>query len=323
MTPREQEQILEWDRAFEGEISPGLVTTDDPRSGDLEQFCEELENLTSGVCVARKEGGAEDLPAITLGHSFIYHGVPLGHELAPFLEALSGGDLTGRSFSRAEKDRLHRSDLPALLRLFVTPQCRFCPSMVRQLLPITAENESIRLAIVDGTLFPEEAQSERIQSVPTLLLDRQYRWTGSVPLHELLEVLANRDPVRLGPSSLENMLKAGDASRLADLMLDREMIFPAFIELLAHSKWSVRLGAMVVIEEITERNPVLALQAAGPLWKKFESAGEQVKGDIIHVLGELSDSHLIPSLKGIATGDYGADIREAAEEALEKIAGRG
>ncbi len=323
MTHQEEEQIRMWAAGLSREVRLRFVGTEDQRSQEIAKFCEELEALASGVHVSREEGDAGDLPAIAIGHTITYHGVPLGTELGPFLEALSGKGLRGNALSRAEKDRLQNIDLPALLKLFVTPQCRYCPGMVRQILPLPAENETIRLAIVDGTLFPEEARSERIQSVPTLLLDLQFRWTGSVILHELLEVLEKRDPVNLGPSSLESLLKVGDASRLAGLMLGREIIFPALIDLLAHRKWSVRLGAMVVIEEIAERNPALALQAAAPLWQKFESADGQVKGDIIHVLGEVSDRHFIPSLEAILTGDYGGDIKEAAEEALEKILGRG
>ena len=37
-------------------------------------------------------------------------------------------------------------------------------------------------------------------------------------------------------------------------MLDAQEIIPSIYELLIHDKWSVRLGAMVVMEEISEKN---------------------------------------------------------------------
>lgn len=321
MTPHEQEQIRKWGRAVSVKTRIQLLRTEDPRSRELARFCEDLAGLAPGIHVTREEGAPGDLPAIGIGDSITIHGVPIGTELAPFLDALSGRH-EGYALSGADRRRLERVDLPALLRLFVTPQCGFCPGVVRQLLALASASRSIHLVIVDGTLFPEVARSEKIQSVPTLILDTMFRWTGSVKLQELLAVIESRDPVTLGSSSLENMLKQGEASRLAGLMLQQETIFPALIDLLAHRKWPVRLGAMVAMEEIAERRPELARTVAGPLWQKFEAAEEQAKGDILHVLGEIADRRYVSALLRVRDGAYGKEITEAAKEALEKIAER-
>lgn len=323
MNRQEEAQIKKWSRDLSQEVPLRFLWTEDHRSREIAQFCKDLERLAPQVQVKKEEGDPKELPGVSAGRGITYHGVPLGTELQPFLEALSGAGITASPGSEKEKFRLERIDLPVLLRLFVTTHCHFCPAMVRQLIPLPAANDSIRLAIVDGVLFPEAAKSEKIQSVPTLLLDTLFRWTGSVSLNELLEVLGNRDPASLGPSSLENMLNEGDASRLANLMLKRKMVFPAFIDLLAHRKWSVRLGAMVAMEEMAEIDPNLALQVAAPLWQKFENADEQTKGDIIYVLGEVAGRNLVPSMEKVLAGDYGGEIKEAAEEALEKIVQRG
>ena len=115
------------------------------------------------------------------------------------------------------------------------------------------------------------------------------------------------------------MLNAGNASQLAAMMLDSEKIFPAFIELLVNTTMFVRLGAMVVMEEIADQNPEIAAQVIEPLWKRFHGVADQVKGDILYVFGELSAAKSVPMLKAVINGAYSEEVKEAAREALEKI----
>ncbi|MBW2664117.1 MAG: hypothetical protein JRD93_19605 [Deltaproteobacteria bacterium] len=103
------------------------------------------------------------------------------------------------------------------------------------------------------------------------------------------------------------------------MMLDKEIIFPAFIELLAHEKWPVRLGAMVVLEYITEKNRELAAQVISLLWKLFHDVNDQVKGDIVHIFGETGDYEIIPKLKTLLSGLYNNEVKSAAKEAIDKI----
>ncbi|MBE9569841.1 MAG: thioredoxin family protein [Proteobacteria bacterium] len=217
------------------------------------------------------------------------------------------------------QDHLEKIKLPAVLRLYVSQQCPFCPVTVRQIIPLPAANEFIQLTIIDCTLFPEMAQSNRIQSVPTVLLDEQFRWTGSLRLEELVEIMTNRDPAKLGTSTLKRMLKEGNAAQLAEMMLDKERIFPAFLDLLIHKKWPIRLGAMVAMEEIADRNSELAAQVIDPLWERFHQVEDPVKGDIVYILGESGDYKIVPRLQMILDSQYNTEVKEAAKEAIEKI----
>ncbi|OQY43185.1 MAG: hypothetical protein B6240_13015 [Desulfobacteraceae bacterium 4572_87] len=81
------------------------------------------------------------------------------------------------------------------------------------------------------------------------------------------------------------------------MMLERKMIFPNFYELLASEKWSVRLGAMVVMEEIIERDRKLAGQCVEPLWEKLPHLNGQVQGDVVYILGEAGTRDFIPRLE--------------------------
>jgi hypothetical protein len=150
-------------------------------------------------------------------------------------------------------------------------------------------------------------------------LEDQFRWTGSVALEELVDTIGSRDPLSLRPASLERMIKEGEAGRLAVMMMEAGKLFPAFYEILTHDKWPIRLGAMVVIEEIAEKKPDLAAEALSPLWAGFQEASVQIQGDILHVFGEIGDPRSVSWLEAVLSGNFDEEVKEAAREAAEKI----
>jgi glutaredoxin len=241
------------------------------------------------------------------------------YELQPFLEALAALESNSLKIAEPLKILLKKNKLPASLTIFITPQCTFCPQMVRRLITLPMTDENLQLTIIDGTLFPEMVQTLRIRAVPTILLGDQFRWTGSVPLEELIDTINTRDPVSLRPASLESIIKEGGAGRLAAMMLEAEKLFPAFYDVLTHDKWPIRLGAMVVIEEIVGKNPDLAAEALSPLWDRFHGASNQIQGDILHVFGEIGDPRSVSWLETVLSGNFDREVKEAAREALNKI----
>jgi hypothetical protein len=322
MTPQEEAQIRKFNNELSADIDVGLVMTGDGRSKEFEHFCEDLIRLAPKIRLTREEGEPEETPAIQVRHALVYHAVPLGKELPPFLNALSASDGGAENIPTSIGDHLKRIHVPAMLRLFISQQCPFCPATVQRITPLVEANELIHLTIIDCTLFPEMAEANQIQSVPALLLDKQFRWTGSFLIEEVIEVITNRDPAELGSLSLERMLKEGNAAKLAEMMLESGHIFPSLFDLLTHHKWPVRLGAMVVMEEVTSRNPELATQVVDPLWERFQHVEDPVKGDIIHVLGESGNHRILPWMRKVLDGEYDAEVKEAAREALEKIGNR-
>ena len=86
-----------------------------------------------------------------------------------------------------------------------------------------------------------------------------------------------------------------------------------------HTKWPVRLGAMVVMEEIIEKNPNLAAQTITPLWQRFDEVDNRVKGDLIYILGQMAPTKTMPLLESVLNGEYAAEVKEAAKEAMEDL----
>lgn len=163
------------------------------------------------------------------------------------------------------------------------------------------------------------AASDNIHSAPTVLLEDQFRWTGSIQIQEVVDMILNRNPSQISAASLKAMFEDGSAVAVANMMLDRGEIFPAFMDLLVHEKWPVRLAAMVVFETIAEENRKLAGQTIPFLWDCFSRAEDTVKGDILYLLGNAGDKTVIPKIETLLDGPYPVEVIDAAKEALETL----
>jgi len=318
-TDPEKKQLLELNRALSQDITIGLTGSGHPHSQVFHEFCDDLAQLVPKIKITHEDVSAQQPPQLLIGSGLRYQALPTGLEIGPFIEALTALDSKPLQIAESTKIRLKKNSLPATLTVFMAPHCTYCPKVISQLIPLSMIEAGVQLFVIDGTLFPETAQRHRIQSVPTILLDEQFRWTGSVPIDEIIDAISTRNPALLGATSLESLLKEGQASHLAALMLDAQEIFPAFYDLLIHDKWPVRLGAMVVIEEIAAQAPKIASEIIEPLWGRFEQVSDQIKGDLLYLFGEIGDIRAIPWLEAVSAGKFDAEVIEAAKEALDKI----
>ncbi len=316
MTPKEETQFRDASRGVPHDTILRLVTTADERSSEMAQFCKRLAVLIPQVSIAHEDRPGPEHPFILLPNGVRYQGIPKGNEVQPFVDALAG---TIPPLSDPLRERLNAAACPAALDLYVIPHCTYCPQVIRRLMPLASASSHIRLSIIDGAMYPEQAKQNSIKSVPTLILDGQFRWTGSIDLKDVVALMVTRDPASLGPASLEMMLKEGAARRLAQMMAERGAIFPALVELLCHDQWPVRLGAMVTVEELYALRPELARQVIDPLWNRFGAVSDPVKGDILHVFGEIGGPPVVPKITAVLGDTAPEEVKEAAEEALGKI----
>lgn len=318
ISEKEKKQIENWGRTLKDDIFIRLVLTEDKRSRTFQDFCKEIEHIVPKITIKQEKDEDSKLPVIQIGNVG-YQAIPLDRELEPFLSALAGDDNRIQNIPLSVQGKLLQVKIPAYLKVYIMPDCPFCSAAVKQVLLLAAASESIRLTVVDGALFPEIAASDKIRSAPTVLLDDQFHWSGSIQIHDIVDMILNRDPSRLSASSLKAMFEEGGAAGVAKMMLDTDKIFPAFMELLVHTKWPVRLAAMVVFETIAEKNQPLVQQTIPFLWDSFSRAEDTVKGDILYLFGISGDKEIIPKLKTVLNGPYAVDVKEAAEEALEAL----
>ncbi len=293
MTLNEEMQFRKAGREVPSGTVVRLRPTADERSLAMTEFCERMAKLLPHVSIARDEDAEKVYPSMLLPNGVHYRGIPTGTEVPPFIQALTGKipPLGARLGARLAAG----SPAPAGVDLFVAPRCTFCPDAARQVMPLAASSRLIRVTVIDAALFPEIAREE------------------------VVDLLVARDPVIMGPAALEMLLKEGAARRLARMMADRNRIFPALMDVLCHEQWPVRLGAMVVVEELSAMAPDLGREAIDALWSRFELAGDQVKGDILFLCGEVGSSRIVPRIAAVLQRGVSAEVKEAAEEALAKL----
>ncbi|MCP3951913.1 MAG: hypothetical protein GY697_06800, partial [Desulfobacterales bacterium] len=245
MTPNDQKQLKAWLADRQDALELELISDQSEQAGVLEKFCTQLKDIAPEIKIKKRSPDSDaELPAILIGSRLKYQAVPLGPELGPFLEALTR-QIDPADTAPAGVNTLDALTIPAHLQVYIAPQCPHCPQTVGQLLPLLKANDNISISIIDGTLFTEMAGDAQIKAVPTVILDTDFRWTGSVDMAELTETIINRDPVKLGPRTLRSFIDDGRASDLAQMMITANAVFPALIDLITHDLWSIRLGAMV------------------------------------------------------------------------------
>jgi hypothetical protein len=181
---------------------------------------------------------------------------------------------------------------------------------------LAAQQKMIHLKVIDAVMFSEKAKADGVSSVPTVFLDDQFRWTGSVQLPEIIDVMLNRDPSQLSGETLKQILYDGKASELARMMADYGKVFPGLYELLTNTMWPVRLGAMVTMEYLAGLRSDLTAEVIEELWRRFDQVEDAVKGDILYLFGETRPENAREKLEAVIRGDYAQMVKDSASDAL-------
>ena len=84
----------------------------------------------------------------------------------------------------------------------------------------------------------------------------------------------------------------------------------------------IRLGAMVGMEYVAERDPSLTGTALEAVWSRLSVLDTPVKGDMIYLIGELGDPSWTPRLEALLAEAQPEEIRDAIQEAREKISNK-
>jgi hypothetical protein len=322
MTPLEIRQVSDWAASQTQSHDLFLTDTFHPEQPAFDAFASELARTAPCIRITASDRRRQ-IPTFFISENIGFSALPLGKELTPFLEALAflAEPLPLPENLDAQLKRIHR---PCHLTLFIAAECPHCPDMVRRLIPLAAHTEHIFLDIIDGHLFPEIAEKHRVLSVPCLILESDFRWTGPVDPGEILTQIIDQDPSRLSAETFRQILEQGEADWISRQMIQSDTLFQGFLDLLLHPEWSVRLGAMVVVEHLTENAPALAARLCPVLMKAFDHVSDiSIQGDIFYILGETGNQTTAAWIETKMPGLTHPDLKEAAEDALSAIGDRG
>jgi hypothetical protein len=319
-TLQELEELRTWNEALTGPVELVLRATSDPRTGPLESFALAFSRVADRVRFTRLRGPSDSAPAFEIGSGWHYHGAPRGRELSPFLKILANGAPGAPLLTKSVQEFLRRVERPATLQVCVMPDCVHCPFVVSALAPLPFFNSRLTIELFDLSLFPEIAEQKGIKSVPVVLFGNAVRWTGPLQIQEVLRVLARAGDADPDAELMARMLREGSAEQLVSMVLERNRLFSDFPEVVTHFEWSVRLGAMVVLETVAEVNPELARSVLAPLWEHKTALDHTQLGDLLYLTGELGDGGWIETLDGFLREATDPELLEAGREALAKLA---
>ncbi len=342
----EKKTLLALEKSQKIPIQVTLIPSNHEQNPFFEDFCEALLQCTSKIELI-KATDKKELPAIVLQENMVFHAIPQGKIFSSFIEALlassssSSSNFSSNSSSNSSATpssypklpnvlhlspetaaNLSRIEVPVELKLYIANQCPHCPGVLNTLLSLAAACSQIHLKIIDGTLFTDHALKDNVLSAPCLILDNDFRWSGGATPEEITDMIINRDPSVLSTSSLRMILEDGKADWIVRRMMEHNSIFPGFTGLVTHGIWSVRLGAMVVLEELAEKAPELAVQIGQELLKHFNDSDTPIQGDILYALGETGDERIKQKIIELMGNLNEPDLIEAAQEAVDAIEAR-
>ncbi|OQX62959.1 MAG: hypothetical protein B5M56_04530 [Desulfococcus sp. 4484_241] len=311
--------ITEWAAGLTGTVEVGLDFSGTHEGKQLDEFCRCLEDAAPLVTVVRDQAANNREPCIRAGSNITYQAVPSGKELELFLGVLSGGPSPGKGGRLAEGGFAERIKSPVALDVYISAACPFCPTVVAEFLEVAGSLPFICLNVVDGLLFRDKSEQAQVKSVPTVVLDGRFRWTGKVDPSEVLDVAASGKDAELGFETLKSIIGSGNAEEAARMMIERGEIYPAFFDILTDSLWPVRLGAMVVFEYIAaSRDDRLIRRVVDGLWERFGSLPDEVKADMIQMLGESGHTLAMERIRSLFAGSCTGIVRDAVKEVLGK-----
>ncbi len=323
-----RQMITNWHQDNHIKVDIRCTALDHDARKSFDGFCEAFSRLAPGVKILPVESETNppplsvNLPGLILKENIFYAALPLERELAPFLDGLTLIHTRTPLPDKAVLQKLNQIKVPCHLTLYIARQCPHCPGVVNAVFPLAVFCDNIRLTIIDGSLFPEAAQKDKVMSAPCLILDNEFRWTGAVGAEEILAMILDRDPAALSAESLKHIIEEGNAQWVADQMVQARAIFPGFIALLLHDIWSVRLGAMVVVESLSEEHPDLAVEICPLLIQAFDRHETPVQGDILYALGQAGDRETEHWIRDRLKDLSHDDLKDAAQEAIEEILSR-
>ena len=147
-------------------------------------------SLTSDVA---KEFGIEHHPAMVLHgkepYKVKFYGIPAGHEFAALIGGIMDVSAGVAPLPPDVIEDIKSIDKPIRIRVFVTPQCPYCPGMTRLAHQAAIINPLITSEMFESLEFQEEATRFEVFGVPKTIFNETVTVDGLTPPEMFVEKL--------------------------------------------------------------------------------------------------------------------------------------
>lgn len=104
-------------------------------------------------------------------HGQIFSGVPGGHEFSSFVLALLHAGGVELRLDKTVQALVKKIDQPISFQTVISLSCHNCPDVVQTLNQFALLNPLISHEMIDGNLYPEFVEKNKVQGVPSVLLN--------------------------------------------------------------------------------------------------------------------------------------------------------
>jgi HEAT repeat protein len=175
----------------------------------------------------------------------------------------------------------------------------------------------VTAGIVDALQVSDIAERFKVKSTPTIVINEGMTIVGRITRDELARRVAEAGKEESLTSVLGSMIRTGRAEDAAELMC-RENRPEAVLPIYLSKEFSVRMGALLAMEEALERNPRILDPVLGQLTDLLFQEEVALRGDTAELLGKIGNPVALPALRK-AKRDPDPDVREAVMEALQAL----
>lgn len=171
-----------------------ISTNDSEKSREMLALLHEIRDLSSQIQVIEQADNAKRAPSFTISRSgepgrIAFAAIPMGHEFTSFVLALLH---TGGHPPKTEPEVVEQiQNLKGQFQFetFVSLSCQNCPEVVQALNLMAVLHPNISHTMIDGALFPEEAESRKVMGVPSIFLNGKELATGRMTVKDVLAMI--------------------------------------------------------------------------------------------------------------------------------------
>ncbi|QOD12385.1 alkyl hydroperoxide reductase subunit F [Psychrobacter sp. 28M-43] len=154
---------------------------------DAEATDDSLPSAISFKVVSHIDGASKDT-------GIVFSGIPGGHEFTSLILAiLQAGGHTLKLDEGIQK-LVKRFNKPLQFQTYVSLSCHSCPEVVQALNQFALLNDGISNEMIDGALFQEQVETNKIQGVPAVFLNGKPFANGLIDTAKLIGKLQEQFP---------------------------------------------------------------------------------------------------------------------------------
>ncbi|MDN5962672.1 MAG: FAD-dependent oxidoreductase, partial [Propionibacterium sp.] len=169
-----------------------VMSLDDrPESAQISDMLEQVAALSANITVRRDDSAHDRRPAFSITRpgsdiSITFAALPTGHEFNSFVLALL--QVGGNPVKLDEKvvAGARAITTPKNFVTYISLTCQNCPTVVQAINAMAVLNPLITNTVVDGSLFRDEVEAEKIKATPTMYLNGELFGQGRMEAAQIL-----------------------------------------------------------------------------------------------------------------------------------------